>query len=74
MTYATAIRKPVDNTAVSTMVLLCLIWGLGHVAAKLAAPGISLVLQAGIRSGIATVLLLAYARLRGIPMFQRDGT
>jgi len=74
MTYATAIRKPVDTTAVSTMVLLCLIWGLGHVAAKLAAPGISLVLQAGIRSAIATVLLLAYARLRGIPLFQRDGT
>jgi drug/metabolite transporter (DMT)-like permease len=74
MTYATAIRKPVDTTAVSTMVLLCLIWGLGHVAAKLAAPGISLVLQAGIRSAIATVLLLAYARLRGIPLFRRDGT
>ena len=74
MTYATAIRKPVDTTAVSTMVLLCLIWGLGHVAAKLAAPGISLVLQAGIRSAIATGLLLAYARLRGIPLFRRDGT
>jgi drug/metabolite transporter (DMT)-like permease len=74
MTYATAIRRPVDATAVSTMVLLCLIWGLGHVAAKLAAPGISLVLQAGLRSAIATVLLLIYAHARGIPLFERDGT
>jgi drug/metabolite transporter (DMT)-like permease len=74
VTYATAVRKPVDTTAVSTMVLLCLIWGLGHVAAKLAAPGISLVLQAGMRSAIATVLLLAYAQLRNIPLFERDET
>ncbi len=74
MSYAGAIRRPVDATAVSTMLLLCLIWGLGHVAAKLAAPGISLVLQAGIRSAIATVLLLAYVRLRGIPLFARDAT
>ena len=74
MSYATAIRRPVDTTAMSTMVLLCLIWGLGHVAAKLAAPGISLVLQAGMRSAIATVLLLVYARLRGIRLFDRDGT
>lgn len=74
MSYAAAIRRPVDATAVSTMTLLCLIWGLGHVAAKLAAPGISLVFQAGLRSAIACVLLLGYARIRRIPLFQRDGT
>jgi len=74
MNHTAALRKPVDTTAVSTMVLLCFIWGLGHVAAKLAAPGISLVFQAGLRSAIATVLLLVYARVRGIPLFERDGT
>jgi drug/metabolite transporter (DMT)-like permease len=74
MSYAAAIRRPVDPTAVSTMVLLCLIWGLGHVAAKLAATGISLVLQAGLRSAIAMVLLLFYARLRGIRLFESDGS
>jgi drug/metabolite transporter (DMT)-like permease len=72
--YAAAVRKPVDVTAVSTMALLCLIWGLGHVAAKLAAPGISLVFQAGLRSAIAAVLLLIYARVRGIRLFDRDAT
>src|SRR3954453_7663210 len=74
MNHTAALRKPVDTTAVSTMVLLCFIWGLGHVAAKLAAPGISLVFQAGLRSAIATVLLLLYARVRRIPLFERDGT
>ena len=74
MNYAAAVRKPVDPTAVSTMALLCLIWGLGHVAAKLAAPGISLVFQAGLRSAIAGVLLLIYARVRGIRLFDRDAT
>jgi len=74
VSYAAAVRKPVDATAVSTMALLCLIWGMGHVAAKLAAPGISLVFQAGLRSAIAAVLLLIYARVRGIRLFDRDAT
>jgi drug/metabolite transporter (DMT)-like permease len=74
MSYAQALRKPVDATAVSSMVVLCLIWGMGHVAAKVAASGISLVMQAGLRSAIACALLLCYARLRGIALFERDGT
>src|ERR1700682_2482222 len=74
VSYASAIRKPVDPTAVATMALLCFIWGFGHVAAKLAAPGISLVMQGGLRCTIALVLLVGWARLRAIPLFDRDGT
>ena len=74
MSYAAAIRKPIDPTAVTTMALLCFIWGFGHVAAKLAAPGMSLVMQGGIRCAIALVLLVGWARLRAIPLFDRDGT
>ncbi len=74
MSYAAAIRKPIDPTAVTTMALLCFIWGFGHVAAKLAAPGVSLVMQGGIRCAIALVLLVGWARLRAIPLFDRDGT
>ena len=74
MSYAAAIRKPVDATAVATMVLLCLIWGFGHVAAKLAAPGISLVMQGGLRCFIALVLLVGWARLRETPLFEHDGS
>ena len=67
-------RKPLDATAVSVMVLLCLIWGVGHVAAKFAAQGISLVFQSGIRSVVATGLLLAWVHLRRIPLWERDRT
>ena len=56
------------------MVLLCLIWGVGHVAAKFTAQGISLVFQSGIRSVIATGLLLAWVRFRKIPLWERDRT
>ncbi len=67
-------RRPVDARGVAVMVLLCLIWGFGHVAAKFAGQGISLVFQSGVRSLVATVLLVAWARGRGEPLFARDGT
>jgi drug/metabolite transporter (DMT)-like permease len=56
------------------MLLLCFCWGFTHVVAKLTVPGVSLVMQSGLRSAIATVLLLAWAWRRGIPLFARDGT
>lgn len=67
-------RKPLDGLAIGLMVLLCFTWGLGQVATKLAADGVSLLTQAAIRSAVATVLLFAWARLRGTPLFERDGT
>ncbi len=67
-------RKPADALAVSMMIVLCLCWGFNQVAIKVAAAGISPIMQAGLRSIIATVLLLAWARLRGIPLLRRDGT
>jgi drug/metabolite transporter (DMT)-like permease len=67
-------RKPVDATAASLTVALCFLWGFTHVVAKLTAPYMPLVLQAGVRSAIATALLLVWARTRGIPLFERDGT
>lgn len=67
-------RKPLDATAVSVMVLLCLIWGIGHVAAKFTAEGISLVFQSGVRSVIATGLILLWGWSRGIRFWDRDGT
>jgi len=69
-----AIRKPVDVSAISLMALLCLCWGFNYVAAKLAAPGMSLVMQGGVRSAIAAILLLLWARVRGIALFVPDGT
>ncbi|MCU0806141.1 MAG: DMT family transporter [Burkholderiales bacterium] len=67
-------RKPVDALAFGVMVLLTLTWGFQQVTIKIAAPGVSTVMQAGIRSIAATLLLLVWARLRGIPLFERDRT
>ncbi len=67
-------RRVPDAMAVSVMVLLCLTWGMGHVSIKLASHGIPAVLQAGIRSLIATACLMLWARMRGIPLFNADGT
>lgn len=67
-------RLPVDTFAVTLMLVLCMTWGFNQVTIKFAAEGISLVAQAALRSGIAAVLLMGWARLRGIPLFNRDGT
>jgi drug/metabolite transporter (DMT)-like permease len=56
------------------MVLLCLIWGVGNVAAKIAGHGISFVFQAGLRSVGAAVLLLLWVHFRKIPLWERDQT
>jgi drug/metabolite transporter (DMT)-like permease len=67
-------RRPLDATAFSLMVLLTALWGFQQVAIKVTAPDVSLVMQAAIRSIMAATLLLAWARLRGIALFGRDGT
>jgi drug/metabolite transporter (DMT)-like permease len=66
--------KPLDATAFALMALLCVLWGLQQVAVQLAAADVSHLMQAGIRSIVATALLYAWARARGIALFDRDGT
>lgn len=67
-------RRPLDASAFSLMTLLCFLWGVQQVVVKLTAPYLSLVMQGGIRSIVATVLLLVWASVRRIPLFTRDGT
>src|SRR5512134_726434 len=67
-------RKPLDSKAFLLMLALTALWGFQQVAIKLTAADVSLVMQAGLRSLIATALLLAWAQWRGTPLFARDGT
>jgi drug/metabolite transporter (DMT)-like permease len=64
--------RPLDRRALLLIVLLCLCWGLYQVSVKVASVEVSPLLQAGIRS-IGSALLV-WCRLRGIPLFRRDGT
>lgn len=56
------------------MVGCCLLWGLQQVAVKMALPDVSPVMQGGLRSIVATALLLLWARTRALHLFERDGT
>jgi drug/metabolite transporter (DMT)-like permease len=67
-------RKPLDSTAFLLMLVLTGLWGFQQVAIKVTAADVSLVMQAGLRSLIATALILAWAQWRGTPLFARDGT
>jgi drug/metabolite transporter (DMT)-like permease len=66
--------RPLSAGAVALMLLLCLSWGFNQVAVKLALPDIPPMLQAMIRSSGAILVLLLIARLRGVKMFEPDGT
>jgi drug/metabolite transporter (DMT)-like permease len=63
-----------DLTAILVMLALCALWGLNQVSIKVTNGGISPVMQAGLRSLGAALLVWGWARWRGIGLWQRDGT
>jgi drug/metabolite transporter (DMT)-like permease len=74
VSQAEAERKSLDATAYGAMLLLAALWGFQQAAIKLIAPEVSLLMQAAIRSAIATALVLGWSFYRHIPLFARDGT
>jgi drug/metabolite transporter (DMT)-like permease len=67
-------RRAPDSFAILLMIGLCAIWGLQQVAIKSTNSALPPVFQAGLRSAIAAVLVWAWARARGTPLFRDDGT
>jgi drug/metabolite transporter (DMT)-like permease len=55
-------------------VLLCLSWGFNQVAIKLALPEIPPLIQAAFRSTVAALVVVLWARLRGVRLLQTRGT
>ena len=55
------------------MVVLCTLWALNQVAIKVAIAGIPPLLQAGLRSLGAAVLVWMWSALRGVNLFERGG-
>jgi drug/metabolite transporter (DMT)-like permease len=60
--------------AVAVMVVLCASWGLQQVAVKVANQGVSPVLQCGIRSIGAAMMIATWMVIRRKPLFEKDGT
>lgn len=69
-----ALHTRLDRQAALLLVGLCLIWGLQQVSIKIANLGISPVLQAGLRSLGAVLLVYAWSSWRGVRIFSRDAT
>lgn len=66
--------RSIDGWAVFLVLACCASWGLNQVAIKVANAGIPPMLQAGLRSTVAALLLWGWAQARGIPLFSRDGS
>jgi drug/metabolite transporter (DMT)-like permease len=66
--------RPLDALAIVTVVGLCLFWGFNQVAIKVAIHDIPPFFQSAVRSVLAAILVAAWARWRGLPLFARDGT
>ena len=67
-------RSALDATAIATMVLLTALWGFQQVTIKLIVADVSLVMQAAIRSVVATALVLLWSYFNKHNLFRRDGT
>lgn len=68
------LRRPLDGFAVTVMPTLCLCWGLQPTAIKIAAQGMNPILQIGVRSLLAAILLAVVIGWRGARISFRDGT
>ena len=67
-------RSHLDLPAMAILMACCATWGLNQVAIKISNTGISPILGAGLRSLVATLLLMGWCRLRGVSLFERDGS
>ncbi len=64
----------IDARAAGMLVLMCMTWAAGQIATKIALAGISANWQAGLRCVGSALLVMAWAKFRRIPLYERDGT
>jgi drug/metabolite transporter (DMT)-like permease len=67
-------KQALDLTAMVILVVLCASWAFQQVTIKVASHGVSPVLQSGIRSVGATVLVWIWMTVRRESILERDGT
>lgn len=66
--------RPLGAGAIALILMLCLSWGFNQIAVKVAMPDVPPLLQATIRSFGALFVVLIAAVVRGVKLFERDGT
>lgn len=67
-------KQTLDTTAIVLLVILCVSWGMQQVAIKVANQGVPPLLQCGIRSAGASLLLFSWMMARKEPILEKDGT
>lgn len=67
-------KDHLDSLAVALLLACFVFWGFQQVLVKATLSEIAPVFQAAIRFAGAAVLLLAWCRMRGIPLWTRDGS
>ena len=67
-------KTRLDAVAISSLVLCCALWGLNHTITKLTLADVPPLVQAGMRSLGAAVLVALWARWRGISLNPCNGT
>ncbi len=70
----TSRKNHLDLLAISILLACCLFWGFQQVLVKATIPEVPPVLQAFIRFAGATVILWLWCVIRGIALFERDGS
>ena len=67
-------KSHLDSVAVTSLVLCCALWGLNHTITKLTLADVPPLVQAGMRSLGAALLVALWARWRGLSLSPRNGT
>ncbi|MGV0959014.1 MAG: DMT family transporter [Limnohabitans sp.] len=67
-------KEHLDGLAVGILLACCMFWGLQQILVKSIMNEVAPLFQASLRCIGACVLLLLWCRLRGIRLFERDGT
>jgi drug/metabolite transporter (DMT)-like permease len=74
MTSSVQRKDHLDTLAISLLVACCMFWGLQQVLVKAIMNEVAPLFQASLRCIGACVLLMVWCRLRGIRLFERDGS
>ena len=67
-------KDHLDGLAIGLLVACCMFWGLQQILVKAVMTEVPPLMQASVRCIGACVLLMLWCRLRGIRLFERDGS
>ncbi len=67
-------KTQLDGLAVGLLLACCLFWALQQVLVKATMAELAPAFQASVRFFAASLLLMAWCRYKGLPLFQNDGT